>query len=51
MTSVELPAPVVRPINPGPVDAHALAAALGARVDGEIRFDDGSRARGGYRSA
>ena len=42
MTSVDLPAPVSRPVAPA-VDAAALAAALAARVDGEVRFDAGSR--------
>ncbi len=44
MTSVDLPAPVVRPDAPAVVDAGALAAALVSRVDGEVRFDEASRA-------
>ena len=43
MTSVDLPAPVVRPATPPALDAAALAVALESRVDGEVRFDDGSR--------
>ncbi|MEP7024044.1 MAG: FAD-binding and (Fe-S)-binding domain-containing protein, partial [Actinomycetota bacterium] len=43
MTSVDLPVPVVRAATPPTVDAAALAAALESRVDGEVRFDDGSR--------
>ena len=44
MGSVELPDPVV--VHPGPVDldTDALAAALRQRVDGEVRFDRGTRA-------
>ncbi|MEV4813369.1 FAD-binding and (Fe-S)-binding domain-containing protein [Micromonospora avicenniae] len=44
MTRVLRPAPIVRP--PGPVqdlDLSALAADLRAEVDGEVRFDAGSR--------
>jgi hypothetical protein len=44
VTSIDLPAPVVRPGTTPPVDTAALAAALVSRVDGEVRFDDGSRA-------
>jgi FAD/FMN-containing dehydrogenase/Fe-S oxidoreductase len=41
----DLPDPVRhRPPPAPPVDADALAAALRARVDGEVRFDAGSRA-------
>jgi FAD/FMN-containing dehydrogenase len=41
----DLPAPRVRPPAPRTdVDATALERALSARVDGEVRFDDGSRA-------
>ncbi|MDK3257255.1 FAD-binding and (Fe-S)-binding domain-containing protein [Blastococcus capsensis] len=47
MTSVDLPAPVVRPPeDAGPVagvDVAALERDLRARVDGEVRFDAGSR--------
>ncbi|MDP5181673.1 FAD-linked oxidase C-terminal domain-containing protein [Blastococcus sp. BMG 814] len=47
MTSVDLPAPVVRPPEgAGPaagVDVTALERDLRARVDGEVRFDAGSR--------
>jgi hypothetical protein len=40
-----LPAPVLRPPEPAhDVDLAALAADLRAEVDGEIRFDAGSRA-------
>ncbi|WP_218189256.1 FAD-binding oxidoreductase [Tersicoccus phoenicis] len=48
MARSELPAPVVRPVDPvhpSPgVDRHALERELRARVDGEVRFDAGSRA-------
>ncbi len=44
MTAVELPAPIVRPDQLPAVDAAALEAALASHVDGEVRFDDGSRA-------
>ncbi len=48
MTRVDLPEPVVRPADPAaPVphlDAAALEKALRERVDGEVRFDAGSRA-------
>jgi len=43
MTSVSLPDPVVRHPGPPDVDASALERALRERVDGEIRFDAGSR--------
>jgi FAD/FMN-containing dehydrogenase len=43
MTSVSLPEPVVRRAGPPPVDARALERALRERVDGEVRFDAGSR--------
>ncbi|WP_327719844.1 FAD-binding oxidoreductase [Streptomyces sp. NBC_00490] len=42
MGGSELPAPVVR--RGARVDARSLEAALRDRVDGEVRFDDGSRA-------
>nr|WP_308042412.1 FAD-binding and (Fe-S)-binding domain-containing protein [Micromonospora sp. PLK6-60] len=42
---VPLPDPVLRPPAPAhDVDLAALAADLSAEVDGEVRFDDGSRA-------
>ena len=41
MTRVDLPAPATRA---EPWRGAALAAALASRVDGEVRFDDGSRA-------
>ncbi|AEK45212.1 FAD-binding and (Fe-S)-binding domain-containing protein [Amycolatopsis mediterranei] len=40
----DLPAPVFRPDLRPPVDVDGLAAALRERVDGEVRFDRGSRA-------
>ncbi|SDY32611.1 FAD/FMN-containing dehydrogenase [Modestobacter sp. DSM 44400] len=44
MTTVDLPGPVVRPADPaGGVDVSALERDLAARVDGEVRFDAGSR--------
>ncbi|WP_282693310.1 FAD-binding and (Fe-S)-binding domain-containing protein [Streptomyces sp. CC208A] len=43
MGKVDLPPPVVRGRAPR-VDARGLEAALRARVAGEVRFDDGSRA-------
>ncbi|MFI5678992.1 FAD-binding and (Fe-S)-binding domain-containing protein [Streptomyces cellulosae] len=44
MGALDLPDPVTgRPAAP-PVDAGALEAALRERVDGEVRFDSGSRA-------
>ena len=45
MANVSLPTPVVRPAAArSPVDVTALARDLRARVDGEVRFDAGSRA-------
>ncbi|MFJ8080116.1 FAD-binding and (Fe-S)-binding domain-containing protein [Streptomyces sp. NPDC096205] len=44
MPASELPDPVVRPPAVAQVDRAALEAALRARVDGEVRFDAGSRA-------
>ena len=45
MANVSLPTPVVRPAAArSPVDVAALARDLRARVDGEVRFDAGSRA-------
>ncbi|GAA2283016.1 FAD-binding and (Fe-S)-binding domain-containing protein [Streptomyces atrovirens] len=44
MSGLDLPDPVVRHDAGPPVDAEALAAALAERVDGEVRFDAGSRA-------
>jgi FAD/FMN-containing dehydrogenase/Fe-S oxidoreductase len=44
VSTVDLPAPVVRPADPaGGIDAAALERDLRARVDGEVRFDAGSR--------
>ena len=47
MTAVELPAPVLRAPNPGEptagLDVVALERDLRAEVDGEVRFDPGSR--------
>ncbi|MFF9281805.1 FAD-binding and (Fe-S)-binding domain-containing protein [Streptomyces griseosporeus] len=44
MVASDLPAPVGPRPAPPAVDASALAAALRERVDGEVRFDAGSRA-------
>ncbi|WP_328563209.1 FAD-binding and (Fe-S)-binding domain-containing protein [Streptomyces coelicoflavus] len=44
MGALDLPEPVTREGAPPPVDTAALEAALRERVDGEIRFDAGSRA-------
>ncbi|MBO0873776.1 MAG: FAD-binding oxidoreductase, partial [Pseudonocardia sp.] len=44
MTQVELPSPVIPEPRSPSVDAAALEAALRERVDGEVRFDAGSRA-------
>ncbi|MGA5897085.1 FAD-binding and (Fe-S)-binding domain-containing protein [Streptomyces venetus] len=45
MGALDLPDPVVRhQVGGPPVDVGALAEALRARVDGEVRFDGGSRA-------
>jgi len=45
MTTTDVPAPRSRSrITSGGVDVHALQDALDEAVDGEIRFDDGSRA-------
>jgi FAD/FMN-containing dehydrogenase len=43
MTSVSLPNPVVRHPGPPQVDVPALERGLRGRVDGEVRFDPGSR--------
>src|SRR6201995_2540971 len=43
MTSSSLPDPVVRHDGPPPADAGALERDLRRRVDGEVRFDAGSR--------
>ncbi|HEY3868697.1 MAG TPA: FAD-binding and (Fe-S)-binding domain-containing protein [Actinocrinis sp.] len=44
MTSVDLPSPITgRPPAPQ-IDVAALERALRGRVDGEVRFDDGTRA-------
>ncbi|MEU4659784.1 FAD-binding and (Fe-S)-binding domain-containing protein, partial [Streptomyces sp. NPDC023723] len=44
MSMLDLPEPVVREGAPPPVDVGSLRAALRAQVDGEVRFDAGSRA-------
>ncbi|WP_186779512.1 FAD-binding and (Fe-S)-binding domain-containing protein [Streptomyces salinarius] len=44
MGALDLPEPVTREGAPPPVDTDGLRAALRERVDGEIRFDAGSRA-------
>ncbi|MFJ9153560.1 hypothetical protein ACIRP7_37275 [Streptomyces sp. NPDC102270] len=44
MTTSDLPAPVVRRTDAPPQDTAALEHALRERVDGEVRFDAGSRA-------
>ncbi len=44
MTTVELPDPVVRVPDTGAVDVAGLERDLAAEVDGEVRFDAGSRA-------
>ncbi|MGM9347685.1 FAD-binding and (Fe-S)-binding domain-containing protein [Streptomyces salinarius] len=44
MGALDLPEPVTRDGAPPPVDTDGLRAALRERVDGEIRFDAGSRA-------
>ena len=43
MASVPLPDPVVRRTGRPPVNVSALQRTLGQRVDGEVRFDAGSR--------
>jgi FAD/FMN-containing dehydrogenase/Fe-S oxidoreductase len=43
MTSIPLPDPVVRRTGGPPVEVGALQRTLGQRVDGEVRFDAGSR--------
>ena len=43
VSQVSLPDPLTRPPGPAEVDLHALAADLAAAVDGEVRFDTGSR--------
>jgi FAD/FMN-containing dehydrogenase len=43
MTSISLPDPVVRHSGPPPADAGTLERDLRRRVDGEVRFDAGSR--------
>jgi len=47
MSAVELPMPVVRPLRPTDpvpgIDVTTLERELVARVDGEVRFDTGSR--------
>ncbi|MEV4058378.1 FAD-binding and (Fe-S)-binding domain-containing protein [Amycolatopsis sp. NPDC049688] len=44
MGPVQLPDPVVRHADREEIDTGALAAALRERVDGEVRFDRGTRA-------
>ncbi|WP_399890380.1 FAD-binding and (Fe-S)-binding domain-containing protein [Streptomyces sp. BBFR51] len=44
MGALDLPEPVTREGAPQPVDTASLQAALRERVDGEVRFDAGSRA-------
>lgn len=44
MGALDLPEPVVREGAPAPMDLRGLEAALRERVDGEVRFDAGSRA-------
>ncbi|CAM5337894.1 FAD-binding and (Fe-S)-binding domain-containing protein [Streptomyces aurantiogriseus] len=44
MGATGLPDPVIRPAAAPPLDPAALEAALRSRVDGEVRFDAGSRA-------
>ncbi|MGN6444568.1 FAD-binding and (Fe-S)-binding domain-containing protein [Amnibacterium sp.] len=45
MAATLLPSPIVRPADPaGDVDVETLRRALVANVDGEVRFDEGSRA-------
>ncbi|WP_329048923.1 FAD-binding oxidoreductase [Amycolatopsis sp. NBC_01488] len=44
MGPVQLPDPVVRHADHEDLDAGALAAALRRQVQGEVRFDDGTRA-------
>jgi hypothetical protein len=43
MTSISLPDPVVRRSGPLQVSTDALERDLRQRVDGEVRFDAGSR--------
>jgi FAD/FMN-containing dehydrogenase/Fe-S oxidoreductase len=43
MTAVELPDPVVHIPDTGAIDVAGLARDLAAEVDGEVRFDAGSR--------
>ncbi|MFC8360273.1 FAD-binding and (Fe-S)-binding domain-containing protein [Streptomyces griseorubiginosus] len=44
MATSDLPVPVVRRPDAPPLDTTALESALRERVDGEVRFDAGSRA-------
>jgi FAD/FMN-containing dehydrogenase len=44
MTSISLPNPVIRPSGPAKADVDALERDLRRQVDGEVRFDAGSRA-------
>jgi FAD/FMN-containing dehydrogenase len=43
VTTVDLPDPVTRPLPRPDLDTAALERALRERVDGEIRFDPGTR--------
>ena len=43
MTAIPLPDPVVRRPEPAGMDVAALERSLRERVDGEVRFDAGSR--------
>ena len=43
MTAVHLPTPTLRPSQQQPVDVEGLERALREQVDGEVRFDAGSR--------
>ncbi|UWP85198.1 FAD-binding and (Fe-S)-binding domain-containing protein [Dactylosporangium fulvum] len=43
MTAVQLPAPRLRPVPGADLDPAALRRTLAERVDGEVRFDAGSR--------
>jgi FAD/FMN-containing dehydrogenase len=44
MTSADLPSPITARLAPAQVDVAGLERALSERVDGEVRFDDGTRA-------
>ncbi|WP_370938059.1 hypothetical protein [Amycolatopsis sp. cg13] len=51
MSTAELPNPVVRVPEPADIDTRALATALRNRIEGEVRFDNGSRATNFRRGA